>query len=299
MNKSPHAATNPVTVYFDGDCPVCSREIRWYRGCRGAESVAWVNLCDDAFAPAGDLDREVALRELHVRRADGSIATGVNAFIELWRELPGWRWLARLAARRGANRVLRSGYGLFLRWRNRGGRDYAAFTALPRAVQRDLRSNHAGELGAVWIYRGILTLSRDAQLRQFAKRHLETEKTHLGLMREQVPWRGRSLLSPLWALAGYVTGLLPALAGSHAVYATVQAVESFVDEHYRQQLGQAGGESGCDELRALLTRCHADEISHRDEARRAAGEQSGPFTRAWTQLVTNTSRIAVRVARNT
>ena len=33
--------------------------------------------------------------------------------------------------------------------------------ALPIAMQRDLRSDHAGETGAVFIYRGILSCTRD------------------------------------------------------------------------------------------------------------------------------------------
>ena len=297
MKPSPRTAAHPVTVYFDGDCPVCSREIGWYRRCRGADSVAWVDIQGNAFAPTCGLTRDEALAELHVRRSDGSVVTGVDAFVELWRELPGWRWLARLAARRGVNRALRYGYGVFLRWRRRDDAHYPAFSALPCAVQRDLRSNHAGELGAVWIYRGILTAGRDAQLRHFARRHLATEQTHLTLMRARVPWRRRSVFGPVWILAGYVTGLLPALAGKRAVYATVAAVEAFVDEHYRQQIEQLDSHPECADLRALISRCHADEVSHRDEARRAAGEPAGRWLDAWIKLVTNTSRIAVRIAR--
>lgn len=297
MNQSPNAAANPVTVYFDGDCPVCSREVRWYRRCRGADIISWVDIHGAAFASTDELDRDVALAEMHVRRTDGTLATGVSAFIELWRQLPGWRWLARLAARPGVNRALNRGYAVFLRWRNRAGNPYPEFNALAHAVQRDLRSDHAGELGAVWIYRGILTISRDAQLRHFAKRHLETEKKHLALMRERVPWHRRSILGPLWALAGYFTGLVPAIAGTHAVYATVTAVETFVDEHYRRQIEQLRGQSDSDDLRALLARCHADEIAHRDEARSLSGAQAGKFIHAWTNLVTNTSRVAVRIAR--
>mgnify|MGYP001315731459 CR=1 FL=1 len=46
----------------------------------------------------------------------------------------------------------------------------AAFPSLPRALKREMRSNHAGELGAVWIYRGVLAVTRDPALRAFAAR---------------------------------------------------------------------------------------------------------------------------------
>ena len=53
----------------------------------------------------------------------------------------------------------------------------------PRWLTAELRSNHAGELGAVMIYRGILAGSTDPVLRAFAEEHLATavSYTHLTL----------------------------------------------------------------------------------------------------------------------
>ena len=51
--------------------------------------------------------------------------------------------------------------------------------SLPAWLVADLRSDHAGEVGAVMIYRGILAVSRDAKVRAFAQHHLATEETHL------------------------------------------------------------------------------------------------------------------------
>ena len=42
-----------------------------------------------------------------------------------------------------------------------------------------LRSDHAGEVGAVYIYKGILRIARDPDLVNFSKRHLVTEESHL------------------------------------------------------------------------------------------------------------------------
>ena len=42
-----------------------------------------------------------------------------------------------------------------------------------------LRSDHAGEVGAVYIYKGILKVAKDAELVSFSKRHLATEESHL------------------------------------------------------------------------------------------------------------------------
>ena len=82
------------------------------------------------------------------------------------------------------------------------GAEWPAFSGMPSWLRRELRSDHAGEYGAVMIYRGILAISRDAQARQFAERHLVTEARHLELMEEIVPPANRTRLLPLWHVMG-------------------------------------------------------------------------------------------------
>jgi ubiquinone biosynthesis monooxygenase Coq7 len=95
----------------------------------------------------------------------------------------------------------------------------------------DLRSDHAGETSAVAIYLGILAVSRDPKIRAFAQEHLATEREHIARMEALLRPGQRSVLLPLWRVAGWLTGFLPALAGPRAVYATIDAVETFVDHH--------------------------------------------------------------------
>ena len=47
--------------------------------------------------------------------------------------------------------------------------------ALPGSVLADLRTDHAGETGAVCIYQGILKFTRDPELQAFAQLHMATE----------------------------------------------------------------------------------------------------------------------------
>ena len=91
------------------------------------------------------------------------------------------------------------------------------------------------------IYRGILAISRDESVRDFAARHIATERDHLRLMEETVPPSARTRLLPLWWVMGWLTGALPAVFGRHAVFATIEAVETFVDHHYRQQIDHLAG----------------------------------------------------------
>lgn len=88
-----------LTVYYDGACPVCSREIGVYRGCAGAERIAWVDVAAADAPPlvADDLSRAQAMARFHVRAEDGTLVSGAAAFAALWRALPGWRWAGRVA----------------------------------------------------------------------------------------------------------------------------------------------------------------------------------------------------------
>jgi len=106
------------TVYYDGGCPVCSREVRFYQGRDGSDSFAWVDAArgDEAALGLG-LSREAALARMHVRRADGTLVSGAAAFAEIWRGMPGLRWLGRLLAIPPFGALAEFGYLLFLRAR--------------------------------------------------------------------------------------------------------------------------------------------------------------------------------------
>lgn len=173
--------------------------------------------------------------------------------------------------------------------------------AVPPDLMAELRTDHAGETGAVWIYRGVLAITRDAALRDFAQRHLVTEQEHLRLVCELVPPRQRSWLIIPWRMAGFLTGALPALFGPRAVYGTIAAVETFVDRHYEDQIRALDGRPEYSALRDLLKTCQEDECHHRDEASVLSAAQGaarpGVWLRAWCAVVGWGSESAVKVAR--
>jgi len=177
---------------------------------------------------------------------------------------------------------------------------------MPAPLIADLRTDHAGETGAVMIYRGILAATRDDGVRRFAGRHLATEEGHLARIEPLLMPRQRSRLLPLWRAAGWLTGALPALAGPRATYATIEAVETFVDGHYAEQIASidrhdpGGTRPALQALRALLHVCRGDEVMHRDEAAalfRHAGRPPSLALRLWVGAVGIGSRVAVGICR--
>ena len=107
-----------LTVYYDGVCPVCSREIAMYRRQPGAERCVWVDAssCPEAALGAG-LSRKDALARFHVRRADGELVDGMRGFAALWCALPRMAWVGRIATFRPMAMLLDMAYAVFLRLR--------------------------------------------------------------------------------------------------------------------------------------------------------------------------------------
>lgn len=174
---------------------------------------------------------------------------------------------------------------------------WPAFADLPRWLQQELRSDHAGEFGAVMIYHGVLAITRDESARQFAERHLVTEQGHLQLMEEIIPHHHRTRLLPIWRVMGWLTGAIPALFGRQAVFATIEAVETFVDHHYEQQIVRLDPQGEFGALRQTLVDCQADEVSHRDEAAKLALPTRSLLMRLWCYVVGAGSAAAVVAAK--
>ena len=107
-----------LTLLYDGDCPLCRREIGFYSALAGAEHVDWV---DVSRAPVdalpADVTREAALARLHAVEPDGRVLTGAGAFLAVWWRLRSFRWLARVLDRPALQPPLEAAYRLFLRVR--------------------------------------------------------------------------------------------------------------------------------------------------------------------------------------
>jgi predicted DCC family thiol-disulfide oxidoreductase YuxK len=93
--NTPNRPQITCTVYFDGACPLCSKEIAHYQQCRGAETIDWVDVSQCEESELGpQLQRSQALAQLHARDTNGNLVFGAAAFVMLWQQLPALRWLS-------------------------------------------------------------------------------------------------------------------------------------------------------------------------------------------------------------
>ncbi len=114
------AEAPPLTVLYDGACPLCRREIGVYRGLKPLQPdrpVCFTDVSDATVPLPPGTTREQLLARFHVRSRNGELLSGARAFLALWAALPGWRYLAWVGRLPGAAWVMECSYDVFLRWR--------------------------------------------------------------------------------------------------------------------------------------------------------------------------------------
>jgi predicted DCC family thiol-disulfide oxidoreductase YuxK len=89
--------SDKTDVLYNDTCPICSREVGHYERLtqKAGVAVAYDPLDQTDTQADWGVDADTAAKRLHVRK-DGQIYSGIPAFVVLWREIPQYRWLARL-----------------------------------------------------------------------------------------------------------------------------------------------------------------------------------------------------------
>lgn len=103
-----------VTVWFDGDCPLCLKEIALMRRLDTRDAIRFVEIQAGGDCP---LDRATLLQRFHAREGGEPIVSGAAAFAAMWRAIPLLRPLGLLARYRPVLWFLERLYLGFLRVR--------------------------------------------------------------------------------------------------------------------------------------------------------------------------------------
>lgn len=75
-----------VTVFFDGDCPLCRREIALMKRLDRRSRIEFLDISGDTTA-ACPVDRKTMLERFHVMD-NGQLRSGAAAFAAMWRQIP-------------------------------------------------------------------------------------------------------------------------------------------------------------------------------------------------------------------
>jgi ubiquinone biosynthesis monooxygenase Coq7 len=171
----------------------------------------------------------------------------------------------------------------------------------PRAarIAEMLRVDHAGEYGAVRIYRGqraVLDASPQtertaalvAEMEASEKAHLERFDALLADTRTRP-----TLLSPIWDAAGFALGAATALLGEKAAMACTEAVEDVIEEHYARQAEELDVVDP--DLAARLRGFRDDELAHKRLAE-SEGAREAPAYELLSAVIRAGCRVAIRLS---
>ena len=107
---------NEDTLYYDGACPLCSAEVSKLK--RFSRNKLVVKNIHDLDGEDAGLDKQLLLSRLHLKTADGTWVTGLQANIRAWHHTP-FRYLWRLLDWPLINLVSHRCYEFWLRRRSR------------------------------------------------------------------------------------------------------------------------------------------------------------------------------------
>ena len=87
-------STQPtITVYYDDQCPLCTREINFYKRKIDPNSAHWEAISN---IDEEKIEKSKALEKLHVSDSNGNLFVGTDAFIEIWARVPELRKFAKI-----------------------------------------------------------------------------------------------------------------------------------------------------------------------------------------------------------
>jgi predicted DCC family thiol-disulfide oxidoreductase YuxK len=108
--------TPSVTVWYDGACPLCQREITLMRRLDKRGAISFIDVADEC--AACPIERATLLARFHALE-DGVMVSGAAAFAAMWRAIPILRPIGLLARNRVILKILDWLYPMFLKIRPR------------------------------------------------------------------------------------------------------------------------------------------------------------------------------------
>ncbi len=107
-----------LTVFFDGKCGMCNREINFYRRIAKKGAFKWQDVTDSSMNFDNEqFSLEQSLKLFHVKDKDNKLFVGVDAFLIIWSKIPFFKWLAKLGSLPVIYPILNKAYHAFAKWR--------------------------------------------------------------------------------------------------------------------------------------------------------------------------------------
>lgn len=161
-------------------------------------------------------------------------------------------------------------------------------------LDRVIRVDQAGELGANYIYRGqIFVLSKSYPHLQPLLKHMWEQEVHHHNTFNNLQIKNRvrpSIITPIWRIGAICMGAGTALISPEAAMACTEAVETVIGGHYNEQIrcltngfnlkredGTIGRPKEIEDLIATIKEFRDDELEHLDTAIAHDSQKAVPY----------------------
>ena len=120
--------SNRYTLFYDGGCPLCTKEIRHYMNLHDTLTVPVISFYNiDSLPIHPELERRgitntECMKRIHALDEGGTLLKNFEAFQQLWLRLPYWKLLGMFGNVPGVAQVANYAYGYFaerrFKWRS-------------------------------------------------------------------------------------------------------------------------------------------------------------------------------------
>ena len=76
MKSGSQDAPAPLTLFYDGSCPLCATEVGYYKRSDTCQALILVDVSSEQFSGDERINRREAMARFHIRRADGRQLSG-------------------------------------------------------------------------------------------------------------------------------------------------------------------------------------------------------------------------------
>ena len=166
-------------------------------------------------------------------------------------------------------------------------------------IAQMLRVDHAGEYGAVQIYKGqrsvFGSLPHKSEITEMLQEMEDGEQHHLETFDTLLAERNirPTLLAPIWNVAGFALGAGTALLGEKAAMACTEAVEDVIEKHYAEQEKELAPIAP--DLAATISKFREEELEHKDTAEKLGALEAPAYPLLKAAIQTG-CRIAIKLS---
>ncbi|PZV03827.1 MAG: thiol-disulfide oxidoreductase [Leptolyngbya sp.] len=117
--QAPHATAWKIKLLYDGDCPLCLREVNFLRKQdNGRGLIVFADIAADDYRPEdnGGVDFATAMGRIHAVKADGTVIQNVEVFRQVYAVL-GIGWIYAPTRWPILGPLVDWVYGLWANWR--------------------------------------------------------------------------------------------------------------------------------------------------------------------------------------